>query len=49
MNAIPVTSMSALCVRRSATAIMDMIWNIVVIIMTTIVNVARKEMNHARH
>ena len=50
--AIPVTSMSALCARRSATAaIMDMIWNILVLFqmmsmsMEPIVNVERKEMN----
>ena len=54
--AIAVASLSALCARRSATAaVMDMIWNMLVIFqmmsmsMEPIVNVERKEMNHARH
>ena len=46
MNARPVTSMFALCVRMSA--IMDMNWFIMVI-LTTIVIVEKEEMNHARY
>jgi len=49
INARPVTwMMSALCVRRSA--IMDMIWSIVVMMTTTVgVESMDMEMNHARH
>ena len=47
MNARPVTSMFALCVRMSA--IMDMNWFIIVILTVYTVNVDIEEMNHARY
>ena len=46
IDATPVTSMSALCVRRYA--IMDMMWFILFMMMPTVF-VEEEGMNHARH